>query len=1136
MNSCGSISSKNTYRRVVFVATIAMLLAAHFGGIGRSAAFAAPVTPIITPSGGYFKGSMLVNINCFTPDVTIYYTTNGTTPTTSSPVFTPGNLLTVSSNETVNTMAVASDDTESPVATGIFTIGSTTTVATPTISPDGGSTTGNAIVTIADSTLGTSIYYTTDGSVPTTASNHYTGSFAVSGAPVQVRAIAYAINYADSAIASSTFNTNQSTQAAAPTFGSASGTYNGWVNVTLASTTANAVIRYTLDGTNPTTKSTIYSGAKFINASCTLKACAYHANMADSAVSSAAYTITQTSSTIINVTSAPYNASTSSSDNTQAFQMALTAAENTYNSNPRQVELLIPEGTYNFSNSVGLTVNSINNLTIEGSGSTLIFANAVTPFNCSASDGLTIQDLTIDTSGSPDASGWVTAINGSTSFDMLMDPSFTLASGATYTAALQYDPDRLTPARNGIDSFQTYAVSSVLSGSNSSVCKVRFNNPYTAITTGMYVDMRSFSNNAFVFWILDTVAVKNVRVYSDYCFGANIYRCENVSLNSFTVLRNPAKSRLLSSEADAVHFTTCKGQMTMEDCDFENQGDDGTNFAGAYYTIYSVAGNSISVFNSNNTSSSPSIAQGEEMEFRTGDTMLQTGTGMVTAVTTTAKNGSVPALTNLTFDTVPSGLRTNLDCVDSLTWIARGLVDRCNYIGNRARGILVQNPNVTVQNSHFQDISGSAIHVSTVQNPWEEGTGTSFVTLRNNYIENCDYGQAGVAAGAIYVYAQNQSKTTGSAGTHKNVVIEDNTIRNTDNSDIVVTAADNVDVVNNSIENCVNSQNTNVALTGYAIAAQNATNIRINYNTQTETNYLRFAYDHWMISGPSGGYNVEPFVIGFSQTAQHKIQWTYSWNVQDALPTGQTVFVHICDSNGNVVTQSPNGGLADPSTWTNGTRTISNVIATDLTSVPDGTYTVRIGLYSQSSGARLKLAGDDDGTQRIICGTLTLSGSGSTITFLTQRADVRPSVASFQQTGPRQFTISYSWDVHDTIPSGYVTFAHICNSTGTIIQGISSGTTTLPPNQWPVGSKQVSSVVTINLVSQGTMPDGTYTINVGVYNPNVQGNQRLALMGDPDTQTRIITGQFATLTGADKSIWNDPNTTSGVTLEGNTGF
>ena len=61
-----------------------------------------------------------MSISDATSGATIYYTTNGTTPTTSSAVYTGP--ITVSSTETLKAIAVATGDTNSAVASAAYTI------------------------------------------------------------------------------------------------------------------------------------------------------------------------------------------------------------------------------------------------------------------------------------------------------------------------------------------------------------------------------------------------------------------------------------------------------------------------------------------------------------------------------------------------------------------------------------------------------------------------------------------------------------------------------------------------------------------------------------------------------------------------------------------------------------------------------------------------------------------------------------------------------------------------------------------------------------------------------------------------------------------------------------------------------
>jgi len=75
----------------------------------------------------------------------------------------------------------------------------------PTYSPAGGSYIGPQSTTISDALSGTAIYYTTDGSMPTTSSTAYTSAIHI-GHSQTINAIAVAAGYGQSPVNSATFD------------------------------------------------------------------------------------------------------------------------------------------------------------------------------------------------------------------------------------------------------------------------------------------------------------------------------------------------------------------------------------------------------------------------------------------------------------------------------------------------------------------------------------------------------------------------------------------------------------------------------------------------------------------------------------------------------------------------------------------------------------------------------------------------------------------------------------------------------------------------------------------------------------------------------------------------------------------
>jgi LysM repeat protein len=134
---------------------------------------------------------------------TIYYTTNGTTPTTSSTPYTGP--VTVAANETLNAIAVLSGFTNSPVATAAYTITSAPVLPTPTFSVAAGTYSTAQSVTITASTRDEVIYYTTNGTIPTTSSTKYAGGAITVSSTETLEAIGVAPGFTNSAVATAAY-------------------------------------------------------------------------------------------------------------------------------------------------------------------------------------------------------------------------------------------------------------------------------------------------------------------------------------------------------------------------------------------------------------------------------------------------------------------------------------------------------------------------------------------------------------------------------------------------------------------------------------------------------------------------------------------------------------------------------------------------------------------------------------------------------------------------------------------------------------------------------------------------------------------------------------------------------------------
>ena len=303
----------------------------------------APEAPTFSPAAGTYTEVQSVTLSCETQGATIYYTTDGTTPTSSSAAYSSA----ISVGETMTIKAIAiKNEIESTLATAAYTINlpeDENTSKTWDLSIDetaSASTTEltwmatyvDMVYSKETSTTNANNYYPGTSGKSYTSTRFYTnGLLTITPNNKQITSIVFAAtssSYA-SALASSTWTnatavasgsnvvvTVASTGAvsavigatcgftevrvaytdidasipATPTFSVAAGTYTSAQSVELSCETQGATIYYTTDGSTPTNASTQYTTAISVGETMTIKAVATKDDKS-SAVATAAYTI-----------------------------------------------------------------------------------------------------------------------------------------------------------------------------------------------------------------------------------------------------------------------------------------------------------------------------------------------------------------------------------------------------------------------------------------------------------------------------------------------------------------------------------------------------------------------------------------------------------------------------------------------------------------------------------------------------------------------------------------------------------------------------------------------------------------------------------------------------------------------------
>jgi hypothetical protein len=187
---------------------------ASYGGDSHYSAVTSSTIPLIaglaplvvTPAAGTYTSLQTLTITEAIPGSTIYYELTGTVSTNGFVQYTGPVSLPYGGVETLQAYATETGYDQSDYLLAQYTL-NYPAVPAPVFSLASGSYWSTQSLTITDSLTGATIYYTTDGTTPTTSSTKYTGSITVSSTET-IEAIAAATGYSTSSVTTAAYTIN----------------------------------------------------------------------------------------------------------------------------------------------------------------------------------------------------------------------------------------------------------------------------------------------------------------------------------------------------------------------------------------------------------------------------------------------------------------------------------------------------------------------------------------------------------------------------------------------------------------------------------------------------------------------------------------------------------------------------------------------------------------------------------------------------------------------------------------------------------------------------------------------------------------------------------------------------------------
>lgn len=306
------------------------------------------------------------------------------------------------------------------------------------------------------------------------------------------------------------------------------------------------------------------------------------------------------------------------------------------------------------------------------------------------------------------------------------------------------------------------------------------------LVPGSVVAMRSYQRPTPGIFVSESKDILIDRVTVHYAEGMGLLAqaTENIDLNHFAVaLRGDGDSRYFTTQADATHFSGCKGVINSKNGLYEGMMDDAINVHGTYLRVTEriddhtlvgryMHGQAYGFFWGD---------AGDSVQFVRSDVMELVGGNRITDIVPHDRDTLTGCKEfRITFsEPLPQDIANGKYGVENLEWTPEVLFAGNVIRNNRARGALFSTPKRTVaEDNLFDHTSGTAILLCGDCNGWFETGACRDVVIRNNRFVNALTSMFQFTNAVISIYPeipdlQSQSKYF-HGGNGKGVVIENN--------------------------------------------------------------------------------------------------------------------------------------------------------------------------------------------------------------------------------------------------------------------------------------------------------------------------------------------------------------------------
>ena len=404
---------------------------------------------------------------------------------------------------------------------------------------------------------------------------------------------------------------------------------------------------------------------------------------------------------------------------------------------------------------VGLALEDMKNLTVDGQGAELIFHGRMLPVSLLRSENCTLKNLHIDFEN-PHISQ-VKVIENDPQKGIVFEPAQWVKYRITKDGFFETFGDGWTMRHNYGIAFEGDTKHLVYNTSDvycpikgvKEIAPRRILAPEwkdQRLVPGTVMALRGWyrpTPGVFLSHDVNTT-IENVQVHYAEGMGLLAQLCENITLDKFGVcLRGENDPRYFTTQADATHFSGCKGKIVSRNGLYEGMMDDAINVHGTYLKVVKRVDDRTLVgrYMHNQAWGFEWGCIGDEVQFVRSNTMELIGeTNRIASIRPYDKEQIAGAREFLITFAEPVDAAINEKSgfgIENLTWTPEVLFAGNVIRNNRARGTLFSTPKATVvEDNLFDHTSGAAVLLCGDCNGWYETGACRNVIIRKNRFVN----------------------------------------------------------------------------------------------------------------------------------------------------------------------------------------------------------------------------------------------------------------------------------------------------------------------------------------------------------------------------------------------------------------